>query len=161
MSGDAARAFMTLTSVCPPARARAPSFAARSCSASATDPGFAYSTSRKSTRAILQRRVNPSLRVLQPPAGAIRADGDHLGEHRERGLARRVGADVEPRRSRDPAELLVGHPFLAQDATPTLLVPARADPADVEGAARKRAADHGQVELVVVCEHDHGGAEIG
>ena len=53
MSGEAARAFMTLMIVCPPASARAPSFAASSSRASATDPGLAYSTSRSSTRAIL------------------------------------------------------------------------------------------------------------
>src|SRR3954452_5368100 len=54
MSGDAARAFMTLISVWPPASARAPSLAASRLSASATDAGFAYSTSRSSTGAILR-----------------------------------------------------------------------------------------------------------
>ena len=44
----ATRAFMTLTSVCPPARARAPSWAPSSATASSTVVGRAYSTSRRS-----------------------------------------------------------------------------------------------------------------
>ncbi len=40
MSGDAARAFITLISVCPPASARAPSFDASSSSASRHGPGL-------------------------------------------------------------------------------------------------------------------------
>src|SRR5437899_214764 len=47
-SGDPARAFITLINVWPPARARAPSFAASSPIASARDDGLAYSTSRRS-----------------------------------------------------------------------------------------------------------------
>ena len=47
-SGAAARAFMTLTSVCPPASARAPSYVASSEIASSTVAGRAYSTSRRS-----------------------------------------------------------------------------------------------------------------
>src|SRR2546430_3289610 len=58
MSGDAARAFMTLITVCPPASARAPSLDASSSKASATDPGFAYSTSRSSIAAILSRSAH-------------------------------------------------------------------------------------------------------
>ena len=52
-SGDAARCFITLTSVWPPARARAPSCSERSATASSTDPGRAYDTSRSSMAAIL------------------------------------------------------------------------------------------------------------
>src|SRR5262245_60342208 len=98
MSGDAARAFITLIRVWPPARARAPSFDASSSNASATDPGLAYSTSLNSTRAILQSGVNAGFRVLQAPAGAARAHGEDLAEHRDGGLGRRVGADVQPGR---------------------------------------------------------------
>ncbi len=47
-SGEPARAFITLMSVWPPASARAPSFAARSSTASARDAGRAYPTSRRS-----------------------------------------------------------------------------------------------------------------
>src|SRR5512133_2473226 len=49
-SGEAARAFITLISVCPPARARAPSCSERRRTASWTPAGRAYSTSRKSMR---------------------------------------------------------------------------------------------------------------
>src|SRR3954465_7028017 len=161
MSGEAARAFITLISVWPPASARAPSFAASSSKASATDPGFAYSTSRSSTSAILQRGVNAGFRVLQPSAGATRARGEDLAEHRDGGLRRRVRADVEPRRPGDPIELVVGDSLLAQEAAAALLVAPRADPPDVEGIAREGGADQRQVELVVVREHDHRGAEVG
>ena len=47
-SGEAARAFITLTSVWPPARARAPSCSERREIASSTVAGRAYSTSRRS-----------------------------------------------------------------------------------------------------------------
>src|SRR5947209_5070405 len=160
MSGDAARAFMTLMSVCPPARARAPSFAASSSSASATEPGFAYSTSRNSMRAILSRCVNPALRVAQPAAVAARPRRDDLREDRHGGLSRRVGADVETGRPGDARELVVGHAVLAEDTAPPLLVAVRADPADVERVACERAADHRQVELVVVREHHDRGADV-
>src|SRR3954447_24804749 len=152
MSGDAARAFITLIRVWPPARARAPSSDASSSRASATDPAFAYSTSRRSTRAILQRGVNAGFRVLQPPAGATRARGEDLAEHRDGGLGRRVRADVEPRRPGNPIELLVGDSLLAKDPAPALGVARGADPPDVEGVAREGGADQRQVELVVVRE---------
>ena len=51
-SGAAARAFITFTSVCPPASGRAPSCAASSETASSTVAGRAYSTSRRSTAVI-------------------------------------------------------------------------------------------------------------
>src|SRR4051794_31151082 len=57
-SGEAARAFMTLIKVCPPASARAPSFAARAVSASSTDCGRAYSTSRRSIETRLRAESN-------------------------------------------------------------------------------------------------------
>src|SRR5215467_1161124 len=100
MSGEAARAFITLSRVWPPASARAPSFAARSSSASATDPGFAYSTSRRSTRRSYiglgnRLSVDAVRRLLQPPARTSRAHGEDLGEDRNRGLLRRRGAEVE------------------------------------------------------------------
>src|SRR3954452_6769852 len=108
MSGEAARAFITLISVWPPASARAPSSDASSSRASATDRGLAYSTSRSSTSAILQRGVNAGFRVLQSPAGATRARGEDLAEHRDSGLGRRVRPDVESRRLEDPLELVIG-----------------------------------------------------
>ena len=52
-SGEAARCFMTLTSVWPPARARAPSCSERRATASSTVAGRAYETSRSSMRPIL------------------------------------------------------------------------------------------------------------
>src|SRR3954466_133001 len=59
MSGDAARAFMTLTSVWPPARARAPSFAARSSTASPSEGGREYPTSRRSNVRRLYKIFDP------------------------------------------------------------------------------------------------------
>src|SRR4051812_19637648 len=159
MSGEAARAFITLISVWPPASARAPSFAASSSRASATDPGFAYSTSRSSIGAILQGRVNPALHVPQPPALATRARGDDLAEDRDRRLGRGVRADVETGRPADALELVIGHAILAEQSATTLLVSMRADPSDIERVARERALDHRQVELVVVREDDDRGAE--
>src|SRR3954469_14731805 len=47
-SGAAIRAFITLTSVCPPASARPFGFAASSESASSSEPGRAYSTLARS-----------------------------------------------------------------------------------------------------------------
>src|SRR4051795_8763685 len=55
-SGDAARAFMTLTSVCPPASGRAPSCADKSPTASSTVFGRAYCTSRRSIGAFSYTR---------------------------------------------------------------------------------------------------------
>src|SRR5205823_1180621 len=110
-SGEAARAFITLIIVWPPASARAPSFAASSSSASPTDVGFAYSTSRSSTR-----RSYPGLRdgfsvdavqrFLEPSAGASRAHREDLREHRERRLGRRVRADVETGGPGDAVEVV-------------------------------------------------------
>ena len=65
-SGEAARAFITLTSVCPPASARAPSSAASNATASSTVFGRAYCTSRRSIGAFsntghrLRRERRPS-----------------------------------------------------------------------------------------------------
>ena len=55
-SGEAARAFITLTSVCPPARARAPSCSERRAIASSTVAGRAYSTSRRSMARLAPHR---------------------------------------------------------------------------------------------------------
>src|SRR3954452_8164100 len=112
MSGDAARIFMTLISVCPPASARAPSFDASSSSASATDPGFAYSTSRSSIAAILSRsayrlRVDAGACLSKRPAGTAGAHSKDLGEDGDGGLLRRSGAEVEPGRPRDALQLLL------------------------------------------------------
>src|SRR6476659_5688585 len=71
-SGDAARAFMTLISVCPPASARAPSCSERRRTASWTLAGRAYSTSRRSMVYSVQKALHSSRKyclaqlVLQP-----------------------------------------------------------------------------------------------
>ena len=98
MSGDAARAFITLISVCPPASARAPSFDASSSSASATDPGFAYSTSRSSIAAIL--RVDAGIRLPKRPARTAGTHSEDLREDRDCGLVRRGRTEVESGRAR-------------------------------------------------------------
>ena len=54
-SGEAARAFMTLTIVWPPASARAPSFDPSRSSASASVQGLAYPTSRAGTGQVLAK----------------------------------------------------------------------------------------------------------
>src|SRR6476619_3730662 len=59
-SGEPARAFITLTSVWPPASARAPSFAARSSIASPRDAGRAYPTSRRSIVRGLYKIFDPA-----------------------------------------------------------------------------------------------------
>ena len=71
-SGDAARAFITFTSVWPPASARAPSWPASSRIASSTDPGRAYSTSRRSMTLIL-RRFLPDMSSNQGHVEAVRS----------------------------------------------------------------------------------------
>src|SRR5437763_1897658 len=119
MSGEAARAFITLISVWPPASARAPSFDASSSRASATDPGFAYSTSRRSTRRSYiglgdRLGVDARLDLLEPTALAPRANGEDLREHRERRLGRRVRPDVEPCRPGDPLEVVLVDAALEQ-----------------------------------------------
>src|SRR5512132_2034318 len=105
ISGDAARAFMTLISVCPPASARAPSFDASSSKASATDPGFAYSTSRSSIAAIL--RVDAGTRLPKQPAGAARAHSEDLSEDRHGHLLRRRCTEIEPGRPPETLQLLL------------------------------------------------------
>src|SRR5436190_2195358 len=171
-SGEAARAFITLISVWPPARARAPSCSASIASASATDEGFAYSTSRRSTarsypgasggRDRLRRGldVDSRLRSAGRAAGAAGAEGQGLGEDRGRRLSGRLGADVQPAGPGDPVDVLVGDAGLAEPLAPPLLVAARAERADVESVARERAGQRRQVELVVMGEDDHGRAEI-
>ena len=69
-------------------------------------------------------------------------------------------ADVETRGPGDAVELVVGQAFVAQKAAPALLVATGADPADVERVTGKRAADHRQVEFVVVGENDHRSSQV-
>src|SRR4029453_9501381 len=126
MSGDAARAFMTLISVCPPASARAPSFDASTSKASATDPGFAYSTSRSNIAAIL--RVDAGTRLAKQPAGAPRAHSEDLSEDRHGHLLRRRRTEVEAGRSRDALQGFVRHAFLEEQPAPPFLGSARARP---------------------------------
>src|SRR4051794_29587715 len=126
-SGEAARDFITLINVWPPARARAPSFCFRIASASARDAGFAYSTSRSSTGAILlfhgeRFRMNALRSGLERAARAAHADRDDLGEHRERRLRRRARAEVEAARPRDPVDACLRNAGLAQQRVSTLLV---------------------------------------
>src|SRR6478672_10743129 len=159
MSGDAARAFMTLISVCPPASARAPSFDASSSKASATDPGFAYSTSRSSIAAIL--RVDAGTRLPKQPAGTAGAHGQDLSEDRHGHLLRRRCAEVEAGRPRDAIQVLLWHAFLEEQPASPLLVPARAEPAEVERLGRERALHQREVELVVVRQYDDRGCGVG
>lgn len=51
--------------------------------------------------------VDPAFGLLQLAAGAAGADGEDLGQDRERRLGRRVGADVESRGSGDALQLLL------------------------------------------------------
>ena len=55
----------------------------------------------------------------------------------------------------------LGHARLEQQPAAALLVPARAERADVERLALERGLQHRQVELVVVGEHDDRGADVG
>src|SRR5580765_4872128 len=120
MSGEAARAFMTLISVCPPASARAPSFDASSSKASATDPGFAYSTSRSSIAAIL--RVAAGTRLPKQPAGTAGTHGQDLSQDRHGHLLRRRRAEVEAGRPRDAIQVFVGQAFCEEQPAPSFLV---------------------------------------
>src|SRR5690349_1300857 len=159
MSGDAARAFMQLISVCPPAGARAPSFDASNSSASATEPGFAYSTSRSSIAAIL--RVDAGTRLPKQPAGAARAHSEDLPEDRHGHLFRRRCAEVEAGRPRDALQILLWHTFLEEQPASPLLVPARAEPAEVERLGGERTLHEREVELVVVREDDDSRRGVG
>src|SRR6478672_8398498 len=164
LSGEAARAFITLISVWPPASARPQSFAARS--ASATDPGFAYSTSRSSIVAILSRsghrlRVDAGARRSQRPAGTAGPHREDLGKDGDGGLLGRARAEVEPGGAGDARQVLFRHAFFEEQPAPPFLVPARAEPAEVERLGRKCAAYEGEVELVVVRQDDDRGRGIG
>src|SRR5438105_1428082 len=167
-SGDAARAFITLISVWPPASARAPSCRASSEIAAATDAGFAYSTSRSSTGAILRIllfardrfRMDPVRRVLQRAACPAGPHGEQLRQDRQRGLGRRLGADVEAGGPRDALELRVRDAGIVQQLAPALLVATRAERADVGRVARelrqlRRAVAHGRP----VLPHEQLGAD--
>src|SRR3954447_14496903 len=71
-SGEAARAFMTLIRVWPPARARAPSCSESRRTASWTLAGRAYSTSLNSIRYSEQNRLHRSRNKQSPHAGTLR-----------------------------------------------------------------------------------------
>ena len=71
-----------------------------------------------------------------------------------------MGADVETGGSADPVQLRLVHAGLEQPLAPPLLVPARAERADVVGLRRDRADQQRDVELVVVCEHDDRGRVV-
>src|SRR6266545_5380502 len=98
--------------------------------------------------------VDPPLGVLQRPAGAAGAAGEDLGKDRERGLGGSMRADVEPRGAGDPVDVLFGHALCEQPLTPTGLVAARAQGADVERGRAERALERGDVEAILVRE-DH------
>src|SRR5580765_4759575 len=87
----------------------------------------------------VHRGVDSFLRRPQRAALAVGAYGEDLGEDRERRLLLRVGSDVEAARARDPVERVLGDAGLEQALAATLLVPARAECADVEGLGLERA----------------------
>src|SRR5439155_24813212 len=76
--------------------------------------------------------VDAALAVAQRAALAACPNREDLGQDRERGLARRVGADVEAARAGDPLQRLLGDAGLEQALAAALLVAARAERADVE-----------------------------
>jgi hypothetical protein len=89
------------------------------------------------------------------------AHGERLGQDRDGGLGRRVGAEVEAGGAVDPLELLVRQARLEELVAPLRLRPARADRADVEGVGREGGLERGDVELEVVREHHDRGAVVG
>src|SRR5204862_32644 len=133
-----------------PARA-APRAAPRS---RAPSPGDAWPSPSWATATLLaaDRRVNrragggvlvlldvdARLRLLKPPARAPRARGEDLREDRDGRLRLRVRADVEAARPRDPLQLRLVDAGLEQPHAALLLVPARAQRADVERLRRER-----------------------
>src|SRR5260370_37252794 len=67
-------------------------------------------------------RMDTRRGVAQRSTGAPCAHGEDLREHRERGLRRRLGADVEPARSGDPVEVGRGDSRAEGQLAPALLL---------------------------------------
>ena len=70
-------------------------------------------------------------------------------------------AEIEPRGPVDPLERVLRDALLEQPLPPLLLIPSRAERADVERVRRQHADQRGQVELLVVGQHDHRRCVIG
>src|SRR5438094_3379236 len=100
--------------------------------------------------------MNSLARAPEAAALAPRADGEDLGQDRERRLARRRRAEVEPGGPAQTLELLGRDAFFEQALAALLLGPPRANGSDVEGVARECAHDRGHVPALLVREHDHG-----
>src|SRR5207248_4369926 len=92
--------------------------------------------------------------------GAARAHGQHLGENRDRGVGRRVRAEVEARRAREAVEALFREARLEEPLATLRLRLTRADCADVERLAGERRREGGHVEPLLVREHDHRGVAV-
>src|SRR6186997_1895881 len=109
----------------------------------------------------LERGVDAAGTVLERPAGAPGTTGDDLREDREGDFGRRRGADVEPGRARDAVDRLCLHARFEEELAPSLLIAPRAERTDVERIRLECALERGDVEAVLVREHDDGGVLVG
>src|SRR6185295_6653707 len=98
--------------------------------------------------------VDSCLRVAEEAAVAAGTRGEDLAHDRQSGFGGRVCADVQTRGTRDSLELVLLDAGLEEALAPALLVSPRPEGADVEGLRSERALDRGDVELVVVRQHD-------
>src|SRR5205823_5147063 len=94
--------------------------------------------------------MNSLARAPEAAALAPRADGEDLGQDRERRLARRRRAEVEPGGPAQTPELLGRAALSAQALAALLLGPPRAHGPDAEGAARERAPASGHASALAL-----------
>ena len=99
--------------------------------------------------------VDRACQVGQREARRARARGQHLREHRHRGLPRRRRADVQPDRCAQAGQLGVGGPPLDEFRDAPVLCPSRPHSAHIPSAGPQRGEHQVGVEPVVVRHHAH------
>src|SRR5262249_23796258 len=117
----------------------------------------------RSTRSATPSLVRVSARRSSNPLAPLFAvgqargpppHGEHLRQHGQRDLRRRLGAEVEADGHAHPGEQIFGDAVLTQEIEDRLPAAARPEEADVADGRLERVLEHGQIVLVVVSDQD-------